>query len=195
MNKIKPEMRILGIDDSPFSRNQEKVLCVGTIYRGGNYLDGLISFYVDNDGNDATLQIIKNINKTRHKEQLQLIMLDGISFAGFNMININKIWKKTKIPVMIFTRKKPDLKKFKKALSKIDKKRLKAIQYAGKIYKLRIRNKNKQKLAYIQIKGLTLEQARKILKLTCNNSNIPEPLRVAHLIAQGIVFGESKGSA
>jgi hypothetical protein len=193
--KIKPEIRILGIDDSPFSRMQKKVLCVGTIYRGGNYVDGLISFYVDNDGDDATLKIIENINKTRHKEQLQLIILDGISLAGFNMIDIKELWKRTKIPVMIFMRKKPDIKKFKRALSKIDKKRLKAIEKAGKIYKLRIKNKNKEKISYIQIRGINLEQARKILKITCINSNIPEPLRVAHLISQGIVFGESKGAA
>ncbi len=195
MKKIKPEIRILGIDDSPFSRKQDEVLCVGTIYRGGNYIDGLISFYVDNDGNNATLKIIKNINKTRHKDQLQLIMLDGISFAGFNMLDIEEIWKRTKIPIMIFMRKKPNIKKFKKAVSKIDKKRLKAIENAGKIHKLRIKNKNKEKTAYIQIKGLNINQARKILKITCINSNIPEPLRVAHLVAQGIVFGESKGAA
>ncbi|MDH5460232.1 MAG: DUF99 family protein [Candidatus Bathyarchaeota archaeon] len=39
---------------------------------------------------------------------------------------------------------------------------------------------------YMQISGILEEDARKILQLTSTRSNIPEALRVAHLIASGI---------
>jgi hypothetical protein len=37
--------------------------------------------------------------------------------------------------------------------------------------------------------------AARIIQITSTRSNIPEPLRVAHLIATGIVLGESRGKA
>jgi uncharacterized protein len=35
----------------------------------------------------------------------------------------------------------------------------------------------------------------KIIRLSSTRGNIPEPLRVAHLIATGIILGESRGKA
>ncbi|MDL5503046.1 MAG: DUF99 family protein, partial [Candidatus Methanoperedens sp.] len=48
---------------------------------------------------------------------------------------------------------------------------------------------------FIQLCGLDKESAVKIIRLTSTHSNIPEPLRVAHIIATGVVLGESKGQA
>jgi hypothetical protein len=191
MKKIKPEIRILGIDDSPFSRKDEKVLIIGTVYRGGSYLDGLLAFKIKRDGKDATDKIIKVIKKTRHFDQLQLIMIDGITLAGFNLVDIQKINKKTKLPVIVIMRKKPEIKKFLEALEKINKSGWKTIEKAGKISKIKVNGKN----LYIQLSGISLKKAKSILQLTCLHSNIPEPIRVAHLIASGVYYGESKGRA
>ncbi len=189
--KIKREIRILGIDDGPFSMRDRQVLCVGTIYRGGNYIDGLLSFKIKKDGKDATEKIIKAVNKTRHKEQLQLIMIDGITLAGFNLVDIQKLNKKTKLPVIVVMRKKPEMKKFLEALIKINKKGEDIIKKAGKIYEVEI---NEKKI-YVQLAGISLEEAKIILKTTSLHSAIPEPLRVAHIIASGIYYGESRGGA
>jgi len=48
---------------------------------------------------------------------------------------------------------------------------------------------------YIQLTGLNIEKAKEILKIVCTRSLIPEPIRIAHLIASGITFGESRGKA
>ena len=47
----------------------------------------------------------------------------------------------------------------------------------------------------MQICGIERIDAEKIVKLSTTRSAIPEPLRVAHIIAAGIVNGESKGRA
>ena len=47
----------------------------------------------------------------------------------------------------------------------------------------------------MQINGIGREDAEQIVKLSTTRSSIPEPLRVAHIIAAGIMKGESKGSA
>ena len=48
---------------------------------------------------------------------------------------------------------------------------------------------------YIQFHGIKIEDAIEIVKLSITRSSIPEPIRVAHIIAAGIVTGESHGSA
>ena len=61
---------------------------------------------------------------------------------------------------------------------------------AGKVYKV-----DNPEPIYIQINGIEIEDAVEIVKLSTTRSAIPEPLRVAHIIAAGIIKGESKGSA
>jgi endonuclease V-like protein UPF0215 family len=46
--------------------------------------------------------------------------------------------------------------------------------------------RNESEKIYMQICGILEEDAKKILQLTSTRSNIPEALRVAHLIASGI---------
>ena len=52
---IKSEIRILGIDDAPFTPHKEgNVLLVGTFFRGGSWLDGVLTTHVQIDGTDST---------------------------------------------------------------------------------------------------------------------------------------------
>ncbi len=96
--------------------------------------------------------------------------------------------KKTKIPVVVVIRTNPDIEKIKNTLIKIkQKKKIKLIEKAGKV--IQIDN------IFVQLTGIDLEQARKILKIVCTRSLIPEPIRLAHLIASGVTVGESKGRA
>ncbi|RLE42544.1 hypothetical protein DRJ19_03925, partial [Candidatus Woesearchaeota archaeon] len=109
--KIKRYMRILGIDDAPFNKFKDKgknVLVVGTIFRGGDFLDGLISTKVRVDGRNATRKLIEMINKSKFKPQLRVVMLDGIALGGFNIVDIEELWKAIGIPVMVVMRKYPD---------------------------------------------------------------------------------------
>lgn len=186
---MKKEIRVIGIDDSPFSKFRDsKSLVVGVVMRGGSWVDGILSTSVDVDGNDATKKISEMINKCKFKPQLQCIFLDGIAVAGFNVVDVKELGRKTKLPVIIVIRKMPDIDNIKNTLIKINKKnKIKLIEKAGEIIK--IGN------IYAQMAGIKADEAGKILKIVCTRSNIPEPLRLAHLIAQGVVLGESRGKA
>ncbi|HEX3012901.1 MAG TPA: DUF99 family protein [Methanobacterium sp.] len=190
---IKREIRILGIDDAPFPpHTKNKVMLVGTIFRGGTWLDGVLRTYIKGDGTDSTANIIKMVNDSRHKDQIGVIMLDGVTFGGFNVVSIKEIFEETCIPVIVVMRKFPNFEKIKKALMRFEdcKERWALIQEAGTVYKI----KNEEPL-YIQIYGIDLEDAEEIVSIATTRSAIPEPIRAAHLIGAGIVTGESKGSA
>jgi endonuclease V-like protein UPF0215 family len=190
---VKAEIRIAGFDDAPFEKDsKKKCLIVGTIFRGGSYMDGLLSTHVKVDGDDATEKISQLIRKTRHYDQLNCIMLNGIAIAGFNVIDIDLLNKKTGLPIIVVIRKMPDFVIIKKALSKmkaIHKMRL--IEKAGKISKIKIKDKN----VFIQVAGISPKKAGEIVKIASTHSLIPEPIRIAHIIASGIKNGESRGRA
>jgi len=191
--RIKKEIRILAWDDGPFEfKTKGKDILVGVIFRGGTILDGFLKTEVDIDGLDATEKIIEKTLKTKHKD-LRIIMLDGITFAGFNTVDIKEIYQKTKLSVIVVNRKKPDFEKFISTLKKLPdpEKRLECVKNAGPVYWAKVKNKR----VCFQCYGIDKRDAGEIIKTTSIMGLIPEPLRVAHLIATGFVLGESVGRA
>jgi endonuclease V-like protein UPF0215 family len=184
---IKPEIRVLGVDDGAFvPRVKGFAPVVGVVFRGGFWLDGVMSTRIEVDGFDAVNKISSMIVDSPHYKQLRVIMLDGITFAGFNVVDIKKLNKKTRLPVIAVTRDRPDFKDIRKALKNLPRseKRWEAVINAGEIIEVSTRSKDEK--VYMELSGILEEDARKIVKLTSTRSSVPEALRVAHLIASGI---------
>nr|WP_157197351.1 DUF99 family protein [Methanohalobium evestigatum] len=192
---IKSEIRVLGIDDSALL--SDRIMIVGAVFRGGDWLDGVLRSEITRDGMDGTDTIIQMVKPSKHFVQLRVIMLDGITFGGFNPIDIVKLNEETGLPVVAIMRKYPDFEKIESALKYLPEpeKRMDIIKKAGKIAEVTTYADQRGSPLYIQWSGLEEEDARRIVQQTSTRSNIPEPLRVAHLIATGIVFGESRGKA
>lgn len=184
---IKPEIRILGIDDGkfvPHSKNQAVV--VGVIYRGGYWLEGVMSTHITVDGFDGTSRLSSMITSSPHYRQIRIVFLNGVTFAGFNVVDIKELNANTRLPVVAVTQKKPNLSKVHLAvniLSRSDE-RWQAILNAGDIFAIKAQRGNKQ--VYVEVAGIPIEIAEKIIMLTSTRSNIPEALRVAHIVASGI---------
>ncbi len=183
---IKSGVRSIGIDDGPFDRSRRgDVLVAGVIYRGGSDFDGLLTTKVRKDGWNATDRITAMLEQSKFLPQLHYIILDGIAFGGFNIIDIERLHKQTGLKVLVAIRKKPDLRAVRRALSLLTRseQRWSLLKKAGDIHALCN--------LHCQLKGMDVTEAEQLLKLTCTRSHIPEPLRVAHLIAGGIVTGQS----
>jgi len=184
---IKPEIRVLGIDDGAFTLHVKgQVPVVGVVFRGGYWLDGVMHTKIAVDGFDATDKIAAMINDSSHYKQLQVIMANGITFAGFNILDVKALYATTKLPVITVTREKPNFENIRKALQNLpgSKERWSTILRAGD--PVEICTRTAESKVYVQTVGVSKEDAEKILRLTSTRSNIPEPLRVAHLIASGI---------
>ena len=158
-------------------------------------MDGVITTHITVDGKDATDSLIEMVNKSRHQDQLGVMMLDGITFGGFNVVDIKKIFQETGVPVIVIMRRHPDLPSIKKALKNFHdwEERWKHILEAGEIYQ--IDKIHEQESLYMQTSGISKEDAQKIVTLSTTRSAIPEPIRAAHIIAAGVTTGESKGNA
>ncbi len=192
---LKSEIRILGFDDGSFGPSYSgDVVVIGVIYRGGNFLDGVLRTYIEKDGMDSTEKLTKLINSSRHKKQLKVIMLDGITVGGFNIIDVKKLNESTGLPVVVVNRKHPDLEKVREALKMFpdSEERWNTIKKAGEIKNMRLRNGSK---VFYQNVGIPDKDTEELIGISCTHGQIPEALRVAHLIATAVVRGESFGRA
>lgn len=190
---MKRQIRILGIDDSPFTFNNKYCIVIGAVMRGGEYLECVLSNRVAIDGNEATDICKEMIQNTKHRQQLKVVMLDGVALGGFNIVDINELYESTNLPIITITRDKPDFDKIKLALQKNFndwEERWKTLK-KGEMYTVET-NHNP---IYVKCVGIAIEDAKEIINLSTIRGVIPEPIRVAHVIASGITRGESYGKA
>jgi endonuclease V-like protein UPF0215 family len=184
---IKPEIRVLGVDDGAFKPHVKgEVPVIGVIFRGGFWLDGVLHTKIAVDGFDATERIASMITGSPHYKQLRVVMLNGVTFAGFNIVDVKALHVATKLPVITVTREKPDFEDIHKALQNLSRseERWAAILRAGE--PVEVCTRSAEAKIYMQTVGVSKDDAEKILRLTSTRSNIPEALRVAHLVASGI---------
>ena len=190
---IKPEIRVLGIDDGGFvPRTKGIVDVVGVVYRGGYWFEGVMRTEITIDGLDATEKIAAMIESSPYYRELRVVVLDGVTFAGFNVVDISKLSYKVDLPVIAVTREKPDLEEIRSALKNLPdfEIRWRAMENAGKI--MEVETRNGENPVYMHTAGILREDAEKIMKKASTRSNLPEALRVAHIIASGLSRSKEK---
>ena len=179
---------VIGFDDAPFDRDYRgDVLIVGTVFSGPR-LEGVLSGKVRRDGADATRVITRLVSGSRFAEQTRAVMLQGIALAGFNVVDLHGLHQALGIPVLAIARHAPDYEAIRQAL-------LQRVRGGARKWKLIQRASLMEPVAglFVQLAGISPEGAEDLIKRFAVNGNIPEPLRTAHLIAGGIVRGESRG--
>jgi len=190
---IKPEIRVLGIDDGGFvPRTKGTVDVVGVVYRGGYWFEGVMRAEITIDGLDATEKIAAMIESSPYYRELRVVVLDGVTFAGFNVVDISKLSRRVELPVISVTRKKPELEEIRSALKNLPdfEIRWRAMENAGKIFEVETRKGENP--VYMHMAGILREDAEKIMKKTSTRSLIPEALRVVHIIASGLTRSREK---
>ncbi len=179
---------VIGFDDGPFSPDHEgSVPVVGAVY-ARLQLNGVLIGEVDKDGGDAAPKLAALVAESRFAQNVQLIMLQGITLAGFNVVDVFYLHQQLELPVLVVSRRQPDMAAVRDALlAKIPDgqakwaiiERLGPMEPAGQVYVQRV--------------GLSPAEAEAVVEGFCLEGWIPEPLRTAHLIAGAVVEGQSRG--
>jgi len=181
---------VLALDDAPFPReHQGRVLVVATAYSGLR-LEGVLSTHVRRDGADATRAVAERIASSRFAGHTRLVMFQGIALAGFNVIDIHALHEALGTPVLVVARRPPSLPAIRSAL-------LERVRGGARKWKLIEKAGPMEPVAGVMVQraGISLPDAGAVITRLSVNGNIPEPLRVAHLIAGGVTTGQSRGRA
>src|SRR6266436_1874456 len=179
---------VVGFDDFPFpSAHRGNVQVVGAVFSCLR-LDGILSGSIRRDGANATRRLAELVTGSKFAPQVQLVMLQGIALGGFNVVDIHVLHRLLSVPVLVIARRAPRMEAIKEALLTCvpgGQRKWQAIKRAGPMEPVGG--------VFVQRAGLSLDAASEVIRRFSVYGNIPEPLRMAHLIAGGIAKGESRG--
>jgi endonuclease V-like protein UPF0215 family len=176
---------VIGFDDGAFPPGHRgDVLLVGAVF-SRTRLEGVLSSKVRRDGVNSTDRMIELVRGSRFEDHIRAVLLQGIAVAGFNVVDVHRLSRELEMPVLVVARKAPRYARVHKALESVPggERKWKLMEAAGKMEKLGP--------VWVQRIGLDRRDARRLLEATTLHGNLPEPLRVAHLIAGGVTLGQS----
>ena len=183
------KLRAIGFDDSPFTPNVDLLVSVAGVVCSGTRIEGMLWGNIERDGLDATDVLRDIVLQSKFHDQANVILTDGITMAGFNMIDIERLADSLKIPCIAVMRRLPDLPEFFVAMQNVDRQteRKDIVLRAGDIHSLNG--------FHFQVAGCNPELAATALMRLTDTGDVPESLRLAHLIGAAVKTGESSKRA
>jgi endonuclease V-like protein UPF0215 family len=179
----------IGFDDAKFTFNSDfKTTDLIGIICQGTRMVGMVKKEIVIDGDNAT-EVLIELTKQNEKH-VQYIITDTITFGGFNIIDLEKVFDITKKPVIAVTERMVDLESVRKAVvkkfpNKYENK-LQNIVNAGDLYETSIKTSGGYSKVYFHSKGIQISEVESLLHKLCIDSKIPEPVRLAHIIGKAL---------
>ncbi|MBD2484734.1 DUF99 family protein [Planktothrix sp. FACHB-1365] len=182
-------IRVIGFDDAPFQRGIDQTVYIAGVVCGGTRFEGMVWGQVKQDGWDATDQICQLLINKKFLPQLHLVLIDGIGFGGFNLIDLPELADRLQKPCVTVMRHYPNFNKIEQAIYHLSEpeKRLQYLKKAGTIYTY--------PPFFFQVCGENPDIIRLALSRITDCGNVPEALRLAHLIGAAIIRGQSGSQA
>ncbi len=178
-------IRVIGFDDAPFVRSDRSPVNIAGVVCAGTRFEGMLWGQVQPDGWDATEAISTLLLNSKFHPQVHLVLLDGVSMAGFNIIDLPVLAEQLQRPCITVMRKQPNMKKIAHAVTRLpdSTQRLELMNKAGAIYQY--------PPFYFQVCGAAPATAAIALERLTDRGHVPEALRIAHLITSAVMKGES----
>lgn len=136
---VKAQIRTLGIDDSRFRFKEGKAYLVAVQMRGHDVVEATLTETIEVDGWDATDAVIRLVlqapafskrayvsvegrrplpleGKAEESRGLHAVLIDGLTVGGFNVVDAERVYEATRVPVIAVTTRNPDLGRIHRAL-------------------------------------------------------------------------------
>lgn len=179
---VHKKVRALGIAESFVKGKSEKSILAGIIMRADGIIDGFSFSSSTVGGMDASSKIIEMYHGNE-REDINLLILNGCVISWYNIIDLNMVAEETGKPLICVTyEESKGLEKYFKELFPQDWKE-----------RVKIYNKNKPRILitlktgysiYARFIGMDLEEAKGVLNKFTLHGAVPEPVRVARLLAR-----------
>ena len=178
-------LRAIGFDDAPFRRGAKGTVGVAGVVCAGTRFEGLVWGAVRKDGWNATDVLLGLLLGRKFLPQLHLVLLDGITLGGFNVVDLARLSLALRRPCLAVMRRPPDLAAVEAALRRLPRPgaRLDLLRRAGPVHRAH---------GFVfQVKGADPDVAADALVRLTDRGRVPEPLRLAHLIGAAVRTGQS----
>jgi endonuclease V-like protein UPF0215 family len=181
---------LLGIDDGPFEKWRDtETPIVGVVMEASDLVEGVAITRFPIDGSGVTGFLAGWIEGLRFRPSLQGILLGGITIAGLAMVDLRGLAARLGLPVLSLTRKAPHDAKLEGAVRAAGlEERLALLKNAPAPFRVNDR-------LHAACAGIERSDALALLAAAQRKAELPEPLRLAHLIASAVARGQSRGAA
>jgi hypothetical protein len=179
---------VLGIDDGPFEKRRDaSVPVVGVMMEGHDLVEAVVATRFPVDGPDAADFLAHWIASLRLRPALQAVVLGGITIAGLGVVDVEALSRALRRPVVVANRRDPARHRLHAALAAAGLgARGEVVDRAPAAWAFGPR-------LHLAAAGAERAEVDAIVRATRGKSELPEPLRVAHLVARAIARGESRG--
>jgi endonuclease V-like protein UPF0215 family len=178
----KKGIRVLGVAES-FRREQEKSVLAGIVMRSDFIIDGAGFAYITVGGMDATEGVV-HLFESLQRDDINVMMLNGCIISWFNIIDLHEVYQRLQIPLICVTYEESEgleehiAKHFE--ASERDS-RIEAYKRLGDRVPVRLHD---QFEVLIRSLGIDDADAGAVLKKFTTHGKVPEPLRVARIVAR-----------
>jgi len=181
----KRAIRALGISESFRKGFGERSVLAGVVMRADMVIDGFAVTSVTIGGMDATDRVIE-LYKSLRRSDINLILLNGCVISWYNVIDLHEVYEKTETPLICVTYEESEgLEKYFMELFPDDW-RLRVSIYHKNGGRTLLRLKTGHEV-YVRFLGMEGRDAKFILDKFTREGAIPEPLRVARLLARTLM--------
>jgi endonuclease V-like protein UPF0215 family len=179
---------VLGIDDGPFAKRQvEPVPIVGVSMEGADLVEGVAVTSFPVDGAGATEFLARFVLGLRARAGLHAVVLGGITIAGLGIVDLSALAAALRRPVLAVGRRSSERSELARALRAAGyPDRLDLVRRAPPSFRV-------DDGLWVSAAGAEPEAAARLVRATLRKARVPEPLRLAHLLARALVLGESRG--
>lgn len=180
----KKGLRALAIAES-FKISCKHAILAGVVMRRDLIIDGVGISKSTLRGDDSTRNII-SMCRNMHRNDINCIFLGGIIISMFNIVDGNKIYRSTGIPViaLTFNDSRGVAHTIRKVFPNSWQSKLEQYQNIGKRQRVILRT---GKALFVRQWGLTLSDSIVLLNYFTLQGSIPEPIRIAKLIARASI--------
>jgi endonuclease V-like protein UPF0215 family len=139
------------------------------------------------DGAGATDFLAAWVNGLRLRPALQAVVLGGITIAGLGVLEVERLSRALRRPVLVVNRRAPVNHRLVHALERAGfAERREAVERTPPAHPAGPR-------LYVAAAGMGAEEAVSLVQAVRRKSELPEALRIAHLVARAVTMGESRG--
>ncbi|QQG48955.1 MAG: DUF99 family protein [archaeon] len=177
----KPGLRVLGVAES-FRKELPRSVLAGVVMRGDLVIDGLALGRTSVGGDDATASISSLFRRLKRND-VNLIMVSGAILSLYNIIDVDQLSAKTRRPVICLTFKetKGIEDSIRRHFPDSAEGKLLAYRALGERRRFRL---STGKAVYGRLSGLSFSEAMRVLELFTRQGSVPEPIKVARLLAR-----------
>jgi endonuclease V-like protein UPF0215 family len=184
----KPGIRALGVAES-FRQSGRSSVLAGVVMRSDYVIDGVALGKTSIGGDDATSSIVSLYRKLKRND-INLIMVSGAILSLYNIIDVDTLSSKTKLPVVCLTYKETAgiEDSIERHFPESYEEKLNAYRKLGTRRSVWLRTGQK---VYVRTSRVDVEDVKPILDSFTLQGSVPEPVRVAKLLARASLAGRS----